>query len=347
MSLSRPHSRSKSASSAISFGAFGSSLKTTPQVQYSQSADDYELLNVIGIMDDISQAYCARFKPASMDVPSLVNKRDIVTVKVTDFSLSTDYELILEMINIVRNTKLCRHPSILQYYTCFVDQSEKLWTITQPVRMGSIKQLMMDYHPDGLPSEQIVATIIKEVIKGLNYLHEKHLIHNNIRADNIWLDVTGEIKITGMHQLIDKMSKGTLKPSVYKFVGDPEWQAPEVISQATTFNQKVDIYSLGITVCEMTHGKTPFSQWPALKILLCKLHYEVPTMQEQGESEKIMSKNYQRFTERCLTKNPLQRPNCSELFEDQFVKSGRDAHYLEINLVRPIKSKSSASKYTQ
>lgn len=49
-------------------------------------------------MDDISQAYCARFKPASMDVPSLVNKRDIVTVKVTDLGLSTDYELILEMI---------------------------------------------------------------------------------------------------------------------------------------------------------------------------------------------------------------------------------------------------------
>jgi serine/threonine protein kinase len=69
-----------------------------------------------------------------------------------------------------------------------------------------------------------------------------------------------------MHQMIDCVTAGVRRKRVFKFAGDPEWMAPEVLAQATTFDEKVDIYSLGITALEMMYGKTPFEGWPALKV---------------------------------------------------------------------------------
>lgn len=79
--------------------------------------------------------------------------------------------------------------------------------------------------------------------------------------------------------------------------------APEVLSQATTTNERVDIYSFGMTAMELMYGKNPFEGWPALKILLCKMQYECPP----PPSEKSVSRNFKRFYERCLVKNPMKR----------------------------------------
>jgi serine/threonine protein kinase len=105
---------------------------------------------------------------------------------------------------------------------------------------------------------------------------------------------------------------GKMQRSVYKFCGDPEWMAPEVLSQATTYNEKADIYSIGITAIEMLYGKTPFHQWPALKILLCKLYYQVPINPPPlagGVPISIRegSKQFTEFVERCLHRDPSLR----------------------------------------
>lgn len=140
---------------------------------------------------------------------------------------------------------------------------------------------MNAHFQSGLPSELVIATILRGTLKALDYLHESHrihkfalsvysmnthVVHSNIRADSIYLDSNGDVKLAGMHQLINAASDGKLQRSVFKFVGDPEWMAPEVLSQATTFNNKADIYSLGITALEMAYNKTPFENWPALKV---------------------------------------------------------------------------------
>lgn len=101
-------------------------------------------------------------------------------------------------------------------------------------------------------------------------------LHSNIRCEHLLLDTNGSLKLTGLGQMLQRQSMGKMQRSVYKFCGEPEWMAPEVLSQATTYNEKADIYSVGITAIEMLYGRTPYDGWPALKILLCKLHYQVP-----------------------------------------------------------------------
>lgn len=112
------------------------------------------------------------------------------------------------------------------------------------------------------------------------------------------LDSDGSVKLCGLNQMLRRMANGKVQRSVYKFVGDPEWMAPEVLSQATTFNEKADIYSIGLTAIELMYGQTPYNNWPALKILLCKLHYQVPSTSVQA------SKLFTNFIGRCLYRDP-------------------------------------------
>lgn len=292
------------------------------QNTFTDSIQDYEITQTIGVIEDISHGYLAKHIPS----------KRLVCLKMTDFNMSSEYELIQEMADIVRNTRMCSHSNILNYYTSFVEQ-ERLWTVVDPIRLGSIKQLMIENFPNGLPTETIIATMLKEVLKATAYLHNRQCIHNNIRADNVYLDSTGDVRLGGLHQMIETMTSGTLKRSVFKFVGDPEWMSPEVLSQATTFNEKIDIYSIGILALELYYGRTPFQGWPALKILLCKLHYEVPPI----ETDRLPpSKAFARFIERCLHKYPRLRPTALELLDDPFIKNGRNTQYLESHLVRKL-----------
>lgn len=81
--------------------------------------------------------------------------------------------------------------------------------------------------------------------------------------------------------------------------------APEVLSQATTTNERADIYSFGMTALELLYGKNPFEGWPALKILLCKMQYEVPDA--PADDRPQASRGFKRICDRCLIKNPMKR----------------------------------------
>jgi serine/threonine protein kinase len=109
----------------------------------------------------------------------------------------------------------------------------RLWTVLEPIRLGSVKQIMIENFPLGFNNEALIATILRDVLRAVQYLHNNNCIHNNIRADNIYLDANGDVKLGGLHQLIEKVSGGVLRGAVFKFVGDPEWMAPEVLSQVS------------------------------------------------------------------------------------------------------------------
>ncbi|KAJ3276239.1 hypothetical protein HDV01_005687 [Terramyces sp. JEL0728] len=187
---------------------------------FSTSLNDYEILKDIGGVEDISFLYLARYTPTGKTV----------TLKLTDLSLSMDYEFIDEVIRTVRNGRLLGHHHILTPYISFVEE-DQLWTVTPPVHGGSIRGLIRDQFSDGL-TENVTATILKDVLKALQYIHENHMIHNDIRADNILIDIKGEVKLSGFRQLIVLQQGGRVNKTAFSLVGDNlEWTAPEVITQ--------------------------------------------------------------------------------------------------------------------
>ena len=212
-------------------------------LKYTTNIKDYELLSPLGGADDISYLYLSRFQGIE------------VALKYTDLNICSNYALLEDLITSMRNSCSLRHPNILPYLKCFVE-NERLWIVTLPMRLGSVRNILNKEYQKGLP-EAVVATILREILKGIEYLHTQDTCHNDIRSENIWMDNTGEVCITGMHHM---------RKSTYDFVGEIEWAAPEILDQHTLHGTPADIYAFGATAVEMAFGKTGFENWPALKV---------------------------------------------------------------------------------
>jgi serine/threonine protein kinase len=100
---------------------------------------------------------------------------------------------------------------------------------------------------------QNIALFLNEVLSAIGYIHEKGLIHLDIKPSNIMLSDRNEIKVIDFG--ISQDSNRKEKESV---MGSPSYMSPEqIIGKNIDFRS--DIYSLGITLYEMVTGKVPFS----------------------------------------------------------------------------------------
>ena len=99
-----------------------------------------------------------------------------------------------------------------------------------------------------------LATIIKMVLKGLILIHEKHLIHRDIKGANILLSEEGYAKLGDFGVGVE------LKEEFYRTSkkGSPYWMSPQVIKKEE-YDSKTDIWSLGITCIELLQGEPPNS----------------------------------------------------------------------------------------
>ena len=163
--------------------------------------------------------------------------------------VSQDLENLKKEIQIL---KRCKSPYIVQYYGSYMKDND-LWLILEYCNPGSVADIIKITKKT--LSEAEIASICHAVLKGLEYLHDTKKIHRDIKAGNILLDHQGNAKLTDFGvsaQLINTYSKKKT------LTGTPYWMSPEVLSNSE-YNKKTDIWSLGITVIEMSEGDPPYS----------------------------------------------------------------------------------------
>lgn len=219
---------------------------------------------------------------------------------------------------------LTNHPNLVKSYCSFVvDQS--VWIVMPFMAGGSCLHIMKAAFPDGF-EEPVIATLLKESLKALEYLHRQGHIHRDVKAGNILLDGDGSVKLGDFGVAASMFDKGDRQRSRITVKGTPCWMAPEVIEKTHGYDFKADIWSFGITALELAHGHAPFSKYPPLKVLLMTLQNAPPRL--DNERDKKFSKSFKEMISMCLVKEPTKRPSAERLLRHSFFKQARSSDYI-------------------
>ena len=214
---------------------------------------------------------------------------------------------------------------ILKYYgSYFSRKTNSLWLIIEYCSYGSTIDLMLAMNR--LYTEIEVATIIKMVLQGLIIIHDKKLIHRDIKGANILLSEDGYAKLgdfgVGTKLLLKENYRSSIK-------GSPYWMSPQVI-QKENYDSKTDIWSLGITCIELTQGEPPFSDLNPNEVMdfIGNKKFIFDDFFQKKKSN--YSKEFINFVSKCLKINPEKRSSAKELIKHEFiVKYAKDNIYLK------------------
>ena len=220
--------------------------------------------------------------------------------------------------------KLCHQSKyIVNYYGSYYSKkTNTLWLILEYCPAGSLVDLMLSMNRTY--TEEEISTIMKNVLKGLIVIHSKNLIHRDIKAANIFLSQNGFAKL-GDFGVGTKLGIGDFFRNSKK--GSPYWMSPQVVKNLD-YDMKTDIWSLGITCCEMCNGEPPFAELNPQKVME-KIGNDPPKVDDIIKKEEH-TKEFYDFVKKCLEVEPSKRPNAKELIKHEFItKYSKDNNFIK------------------
>ncbi|KAG0562070.1 hypothetical protein KC19_9G115600 [Ceratodon purpureus] len=283
---------------------------------YPLVASEYKLFEEVGqgVSATVYRAHCVTFN-------------EIVAIK------SLDLEKCNSNLDDIRREaqtmSLINHQNVVKAYCSFV-VGQNLWVVMPYMAGGSCLHIMKAAHPEGF-DEPVIATVLKESLKALEYLHRHGHIHRDVKAGNILVDSNGSVKLGDFGVSACMFDTGDRQRSRNTFVGTPCWMAPEVMEQLHGYDFKADIWSFGITALELAHGHAPFSKYPPMKVLLMTLQNAPPGL--DYERDKKFSKSFKEMIAMCLVKDPAKRPTAEKLLRHSFFKQARSFDYISRHIL--------------
>lgn len=277
--------------------------------------EEYQIMEIIGV-GSYSTVYHGKIKTNNIDVAIKIIDLEKVDITLDEISFE------------VKTISLLHHPNIINVYVSFVVDQE-IWIVMPYLPFGSCLDILKSKFRNGIKDEVLLASIIRQLLLGLEYIHTEGYIHRDIKCANILVSNDGSILLGDFGVAGKLFENGFInKTNRHTFTGTPCWMAPEVVDNINGYNDKADIWSVGITCLELAFGRAPYSIYEPMKAMLKIIGEDPPTAKIYNDNSYIFSDDFQSFVKKCLKKDPSERYSIKKLLKHKFLKKAKDSSYI-------------------
>lgn len=237
----------------------------------------------------------------------------VCALKFVEPKNDTERQIIVNEVGVMR---MCAdNQGVLKVIEAY-DYKQRLWIFVE-LMDDALTSYVQTLHKSY--SENIVKYVLRKSLEGLHYLHQRHIIHRDIKSDNLLMNAKGEVKLADFGYAVQLTEERAGRKSK---VGTVCWMAPELIRGERQYTTKVDIWSFGIFAMEMADGDPPYISEPQGRVIFNIVKKDPPPIQ------KKWSANFQDFVKKCLIKDPATRWDAQQLLDHPFLVEG-DSHQTE------------------
>ncbi|HIZ82345.1 MAG TPA: Stk1 family PASTA domain-containing Ser/Thr kinase [Candidatus Mediterraneibacter pullistercoris] len=229
-----------------------------------------------------------------------------VAIKVLKSDYRSDEVFIKKFLSEAQAAAGLMHPNVVNVYD--VGQDRGLYYMVMELVEGITLKDYIEKKGRISPKETISISI--QMVTGLQAAHNQHIIHRDIKPQNIIISKDGKVKVTDFGIARATTSTQTISTSV---MGSVHYTSPEQ-ARGGVVDQKSDIYSIGITMYEMVTGHVPFDGDSTVTVALKHLQEEIIA---PGEEVSDLPYSLECIIMKCTQKNPaLRYHDCASLLTD-------------------------------
>lgn len=235
------------------------------------------------------------------------NKNDYALKKINLSSIPNSQKKYIMCELKILATHSCKY--IINFYKAFI-ANDDICIIMDYCHNGTLQNYIKT-HINISPT--IIWKFFSQICSGLSYLHLNNIIHRDLKSSNILIDSYNNIKLIdfGVSKILNNYMTFTKS-----FVGTPQCMSPEIMKNLY-YDHKVDIWSLGIVLYELTHNKLPF---------VCKnfeeLHLKIEQCKYNVRNDIDIS--FKSIINRCIQSSPHKRIKLNALLNHPEIKKHLD-----------------------
>ncbi|XP_036326217.1 serine/threonine-protein kinase PLK4-like isoform X2 [Rhagoletis pomonella] len=256
---------------------------------------DYEVLHLLG-----KGGFASVYKARS------TRTNEMVAIKMIDKQLIQRAGLANRVRQEVEIHSRLKHPSVLELYTFFQDENY-VYLVLELAHNGELNRYMKQQMGRSMTEEE-AASILRQVVSGLLYLHSHQIMHRDISLSNLLLSKDMHVKIADFG-LATQLKRPDEKHMT--MCGTPNYISPEVVTRAT-HGLPADVWGLGCMFYTLLAGHPPFDT-DAVQSTLTKV------VKSDFQMPQHLSYDAQDLIERLLKKNPSERITLEQVLQHPFM----------------------------
>uniref|UniRef100_A0A6Q2ZK99 non-specific serine/threonine protein kinase n=1 Tax=Esox lucius TaxID=8010 RepID=A0A6Q2ZK99_ESOLU len=206
-----------------------------------------------------------------------------------------------------RIMKILNHPNIVKLFEV-IETEKTLYLIMEYASGGEVFDYLVAH---GRMKEKEARAKFRQIVSAVQYCHQKHIVHRDLKAENLLLDADMNIKIADF----GFSNEFTMGNKLDTFCGSPPYAAPELFQGKKYDGPEVDVWSLGVILYTLVSGSLPFDgqNLKELRERVLRGKYRIPF---------YMSTDCENLLKRFLVLNPAKRGTLEQIMKDRWINAG-------------------------